>query len=279
MAGYDWIVSNLLPKRAFTRPGRSERVGRIVVCGELAGAQLATTLALTECRVGEPGVVAANVNMPIIDWTELDEMRDTSTASAGLSSNGLLKQRSALFRKPQDYYDSFSSPGLFFRSASSEVPGEIEASPADELVELASLERMDFFREQNTLENVTAQQDETQAIHGIRHELVKRRKASRRFPSKALRLRLPQFRISTGTESPLLDQSMELAHVLRQSFERQAKSGELTQEDMAGRYAQYVEKPGLGLWDSSKIGQASMLESARWMARAIVAKQEDAQEP
>ncbi|SMR50541.1 unnamed protein product [Zymoseptoria tritici ST99CH_1A5] len=244
MAGYDWIVSNFLPKRAFTRPGRSERAGRVIVCGELAGGQLATALALTECRLGEPGIVAANVNLPIFDWTELDELKGTTASSNGLNSTALLKQRSALFRKPQDYYDSFASPGLFFRSASSQVPGRVEDSPSDEMDELASLERMDFFREQVTLENAITQPADTESDPMI-------------------------FRISTGTESPLLDQSMELAHVLRQSFERQAKSGELSHEDTAGRHAQYVEKPGLGLWDSSNSGRASILESAKWMAGTL----------
>ncbi|SMR51484.1 unnamed protein product [Zymoseptoria tritici ST99CH_3D1] len=269
MAGYDWIVSNFLPKRAFTRPGCSERAGRVIVCGELAGGQLATALALTECRLGEPGIVAANVNLPIFDWTELDELKGTTASSNGLNSTALLKQRSALFRKPQDYYDSFASPGLFFRSASSQVPGRVEDSPSDEMDELASLERMDFFREQVTLENAITQPADTESDPMIVSQLVKQRKASRRFPSKALKLRLPQFRISTGTESPLLDQSMELAHVLRQSFERQAKSGELSHEDTAGRHAQYVEKPGLGLWDSSNSGRASILESAKWMAGTL----------
>jgi hypothetical protein len=137
------------------------------------------------------------------------------------------------------------------------------------MAELASLERQDFFGEQNAANNNPHQHDEPGPLSVVMKDTVKRRKASRRFPSKTLGLKLPQFRISTGIDSPLLDQCMELAHVLRQSFERQAKAGELAQEDRAGRYAQYAEKPGLGIWDSSNRGRASMLESAQWMARTL----------
>lgn len=275
-AGYDWIVSNLLPKRAISRAGRSERVGRIAVCGELVGGSLATAFALTECRLGEPGIIAAAVNNPIADWVDLEgdaatpvknkRKTRTSLEGAGLSSRDFLARRKMLFRKPEHYHDPFASPALFFRTAGMEVPSSIEDLPLDELDELALLEREQHLREQG---EVVRDDSSVPSAPG------RTRKTSRRYPSKALSLRLPTFHITTGLESPIAGQAVELAHLLRQSFERQGKSASTCRDEdsdvrpTSKTVLQYEAQPGLGLWDDTKAGRARMLGVAKWLRQAL----------
>ena len=53
LAGYDWVHEHLLPKRAITRTGRSEHVGRICVFGELLGGSLAALGRASLCSRGD----------------------------------------------------------------------------------------------------------------------------------------------------------------------------------------------------------------------------------
>ncbi|CAK3958264.1 alpha beta-hydrolase [Lecanosticta acicola] len=306
--GYDWIVSHLLPKRAIARAGRSEHVGRIAVCGELVGGQLATMLALTECRAGEPGVVAAAVGNAIVDWVAFQNEEaqvwspvkksplpttTTTPSNTALTTAILARLRAQLFRKSAQYYDPFASPALFFRTAGSEIPEDVdvdvegeeeeeeeeeEKGPLDDFDELARFERGDFLREQRALSAVRGLLEPSLLSDGVVPP-AKKRKTSRRYPSKALGLRLPRFLLSAGVASPLSSQSEELAHLLRQSFARQAKSagskgyyddeddggGSDVSEDMV-RHEQY---PGLGLWDNSQAGRSRMRAAASWMASAL----------
>lgn len=64
--GYDWIFQHLLHSQP--------PLAKLGVCGELAGGSLATTLALTECQVGQSRIVAAAVNNPIADWIFPDDL-------------------------------------------------------------------------------------------------------------------------------------------------------------------------------------------------------------
>ena len=224
LCGFDWIVDNLLPKRGISRVGRSDSVGQLAVCGEHIGGSLGTALALTECRAGEPRVVAAAVSNPVVDWIPLGS--DSNVSKRGISKDTssselteLLRLRSQLFTKPEHYFDPFASPILFFRSAGAEVPPAPPDIPVDDLEQLSLAEREEAHRNHGETafgkENIRFVADENAS--------PVLRKASRRFPSKALNLRLPQFHISTSTTSPLHEQAHELSHVLRQSFVRQSK--------------------------------------------------------
>lgn len=280
LTAYDWIIDNLLPKRAITRPGRSEHVGRLAVGGELLGGSLATSLALSECRIGEPGIVAAAVNNPIVDWTDLRNsigmpltQQQMVATSTGMTMESLSRYRDMLFRKPAHYFDHFASPMLLFRSSGVEVPSHIEVVPLDEMDELIRFEREESLREQLALgaEPNIAESDE---------KPTKKRKVSRRFPSKALGLRLPVFRLESGSDAVVSGQAIELAHQLRQSFERQRRPGLSrprgadvedgtdignTQDEM-----RHCWSTGLGLWDDTPAGKARMLEAAKWLRQSLV---------
>jgi acetyl esterase/lipase len=304
LCGFDWIVENLLLRRGITRVGRAESVGQMAVCGEHIGGSLATALALTECRVGQPGIVAAAVSNPVVDWVSLDQV---SKLKAGLSVpkksrlqestvrtevESLLQLRRRLFRKPEDYFDPFASPILFFRSAGAEVPPPPQDIPVDDLEQLSLLQRDEYHREE--LGMTSAQADTTSKVD-VQHTPALRR-ASRRFPSKALGLRLPQFNISTGSASPLRGQAEELTHVLRQSFVRQSKYAtpgysefgrKVLMEDevdeldddqraVANRQAAEAERKvelhvhdGPGGWSDGAHGRARFCEAAMWLRQRL----------
>lgn len=271
LAGYDWVVSNILPKRAITRAGRSEHVGRIAVCGELLGGGLATMLAVTECRAGEPGIVAAAVSNPIVDWVGLDEISgNASTPDQKLEAQSLMKQRAALFCKPEHYYDPFTSPMLFFRSAGAEVPGHMEDMAMDDMGELSRLERLEYLREHGVIADL-ANPDTLEGPITI----LKQRKSTRRYPSKALGLRLPAFHLSSGAASVLSNSASELADQLRKSYERQIESGvfrtmfKASEAVSAEALLEEQEHVGFGLWDGTDAGRGRMQQAAAWIATRL----------
>lgn len=292
-------MDNLLRRRAITRAGRSEHLGKVAVCGELIGAGLGTALALTECRIGQPGVVAAAVNNPIVDWTSLNKnssmdpkksRRKLSKQKASIPDSALrelISLRTQLFTKPEHYFDPFASPVLFFRSAGIDVPNLMSL---DEMDQLSISEREDLERQEsivrNTLSGASAEQDIWEDQGGER-----KRKASRRFPSKSSGLRLPPFCISAGSSTILNEQAIEISHLLRQSFARESKHAiessefgrkvlleeeeDVMDEDRrlarrlsmaeAEEKVQISHHDGLGLWDDSVAGRARVAEVGRWL--------------
>jgi hypothetical protein len=78
---------------------------------------------------------------------------------------------------------------LFFRSAGAEVPVPQQGLPTDDLGQLSLLEREHHDR----CEVESCHSDTDSAAVKIDAQKTVLRKASRRFPSKSLKLRLPQF--------------------------------------------------------------------------------------
>jgi len=304
LAGYDWAQEHLLPKRSITRAGRSEHVGRVCVVGELVGGSLATMLAVTECRKGEPGVVAAAINNPLADWVQADgELEVTSPKSSlakfgqkhvGLEIDDLLRARGNYFLKPETYFDPFASPLLFFRTPGSAVPLD-RTSEVDDLDLLSAIEREDFHRQQMLLSGMSnmSLQNIASAPEEIRPSM---RKASRLFPNKNLKLDLPSFYLTTGRTSPLSDQAQELSQTLRKSIIRQHRAAnsrrsgfghkilmdhEAEQMDEEQRLEKLAEEEeadekvnmgwteGLGLWDQTAAGKKALENTATWMREKL----------
>ena len=296
LAGYDWILENLLPKRAIIRAGRPGNVGKVAVCGELIGGGLATALALTESRIGEPGVTAAAISNPVVDWVAIDspvepeDMKALKESEVSVSMlDDLRRLRKGLFSKPEKYFDPFASPILFFRSAGIDVPYAPAPVFADDMERLSSLEREDFDWQQPDIRNIDARETEEEVV------LMARRRASKRYPSKALGLRLPSCYVSAGITSPLNGQARELAHLLRQSFIRQMREATVLssfgkkvpiddedhqpsddqqaarklQDSQARENAELKMHEGIGLWDRSVAGQARVLDVANWLKHKI----------
>ncbi|KAK5124966.1 hypothetical protein LTR85_001156 [Meristemomyces frigidus] len=303
LVGYDWVKQHLLSKRAISRTGRSELVGRVAVCGELVGGGLATMLALTECRIGQPGIVAAAVNNPVLDWTEIDDSDDhhpsfqlpgSAVGDATDLSTPLSQLRKQVFKKPEHFFDPFASPLLFLRSAGRDVPPAPPETPLDDMDILSLIERQDFYRQQQALSAISSQpygatrdRDAGNAVDGLA-----KRKTSKRYPSAALGLRLPPCHISSGGASPLSEQASDLTQRLRKSYLRQADAADfgrkvleddeierLDEEEKAERRARdaeirgkakITECEGLGLWDNSKEGRSRVLEMAKWLREKLV---------
>jgi acetyl esterase/lipase len=306
LAGYDWVHEHLLPKRAITRTGRSEHVGRLCVFGELLGGSLATMLSLTECRKGEPGIIAAAINNPLADWVQPEEdlhvtAPKSSLAKFGQKHNGLeivdlLRARGNYFPKPESYFDPFASPLLFFRTPGTAVPSN-SRTELDDLELLSAIEREDFHRQQSllsgmsnvTLQDIASGADEAKSAPPMR-------KASRLFPNANLKLDLPSFHIATGNTSPLSDQAHELSQLLRKSFIRQhrahhgRRSGfghkilmdheaeQMDEEQRQEKLAEQAEadekvsinwSEGLGLWDQTAAGRKGLENATAWLREKL----------
>ncbi|KAI1106584.1 hypothetical protein F4804DRAFT_300487 [Jackrogersella minutella] len=129
---YSWIVKNLSPSDQMRRD--------IYVYGSYLGASLATSLALTETYPDEQmairGVAAFN---GIYDWTtflpdhkihkELKEVpEDIINQQGGPDFQDLKQHVEALFQIPDNLFDHFASPSLFFCSPGLYVPAAFDAS-------------------------------------------------------------------------------------------------------------------------------------------------------
>ena len=283
LAGYDWVRKQLLPQRAITRAGRSKYVGKLAVFGELIGGGLAAALALTECRIGEVGVVAAALNNPIVDWVSLGHGERAKTAKAdsimtdksALDLHKAPSLRPQLFAKPEAYFDPFASPILFFRSAGVDVPPAPATVPTDDMGHLSMLEREAYLQSGASRQGVGISINQ----NTVSEPTAIKRKATRRYPSSASGLRLPLFHISAGQSSPFAGQTTEFVRLLRRSFARQGTSETsefgrkelVDDEDDQLVLNHEVDKAilnlydGLALWDDSPAGKLRLLETAKWL--------------
>ncbi|KAK5109477.1 hypothetical protein LTR62_007037 [Meristemomyces frigidus] len=239
LTGYDWVLQNLLPKRAIARPGRADHIGRIVVYGELIGGGLAAMLALTECRSGQPGIVAAALRNPVIDWVDLPLDTAVDRENRGYDSpqsldtvHQLVRVREQLFTKPEHYFDSFASPMLFLRSVGQDIPSRVHQQPAlDDMTQLMLHNREEYG-------DYTATAKEAQmAAEADSVQSQPQRKRAKLYPSPTLGLRLPAFHIHADKTSPLHPQAEEFARRLKQSHVRQASRADfgrkvLTEEEV-----------------------------------------------
>ncbi|QIX01417.1 hypothetical protein AMS68_006934 [Peltaster fructicola] len=290
LAAFDWAIENVLPARTGRWTGKNNHSGRIATCGELFGGTLATMLALTECRAGQAGVVAAAVNNPVLDWTDIGTRRRhrgrkskktvASDAVAETIPSAQLLQiaRDRLFNKPEHYYDTFGSPMLLFRSAGSSPPA---APPSPQEDELQFYDHDELHESPSTPE-------------AVQTEVELRPRSSRQFPSRAHGLTLPAFQITTGSSSSLAPQAEEFTHQLRQSMLRQRRGrvGRRTrwteddfydheppytsEEELAEAEADYLDSrvqstvyPGSGLWSDGPVGQAMIHSMANWLRQRL----------
>ncbi|KAF2858671.1 alpha/beta-hydrolase [Piedraia hortae CBS 480.64] len=273
--GYEWVVEHVLHRKP---------TGRVGVSGELVGGSLAAMLSLTECRIGEPGIVATALNLPIVDWTVFERTDVASPSDSGPggeqpvqgdgweSKLALIQWRPKLFRKDEHFFDPFASPILFFRSAGRLPSGQdlgkdSEISTADKPGESDSIP--------TTLEELEA----------VALEMTPR-KASKRFPSVAFRLRLPQFYISSGRDNLLDAQIHEFTRQLKQSHIRQVTPSRfgrkvLTDEEVdraqRSKRREDAEKKALlsaqeksTLWDDTPAGQERIMEAIRWLGGRLL---------
>ncbi|KAF2275391.1 alpha/beta-hydrolase [Westerdykella ornata] len=328
LAGYDWIIQHLLSDES--------QVARLGVCGELLGASLATSLALTECRLGGSRIVAAAANNPVADWVFADDLpvaepsnlpeprapeetaipadQDTMTwwaqqedkderetpakparpkkraskpPSAWLTNADnpviptltLSAQRDILFGNPQHMFDRFASPIHFFRSPHGEL-----IYPKDD-DGFASLDPLDI-EDRLDINHYESRQDMERDRAPLMPVLRRCRAYARIYPPANMLLSLPQWHITTGLNSPLLDQASELAKMLKRSIARRqlrTKTARIMWQDPVekAKYEAWADQrvglstsEGVGLWtvSDSPSWQDGVESLGRWMEECLTSK-------
>jgi hypothetical protein len=191
-------------------------------------------------------------------------------------------ERDVLFSKPEDYFDRFASPIHFFRSPhgyliypqgddlrTSSSPSEQPTDPFDFETRMA-ISHFESFDAPPPASEVPT--------------LARCRAYARIYPPAGTNLILPQWQITTGTRSPLLDQATELTRLIRRSVSRQTLRAN-TKRDLwhdpaeKAKYETFAEQrvqlntlAELGLWTQhdGNPGWRSQVENVgSWMRAAL----------
>lgn len=190
----------------------------------------------------------------------------------------LSAERDNLFRRPEDYFDRFASPIHFFRSPhglllypkrddvwASEQPD----SPIDIETQM-DINHYESFEESNQAADLPV--------------LARCRAYARIYPSAGTNLNLPEWRITAGSQSPLLDQASDLTKMLRRSVARHAlrkRVGRTRWHDTTEKehYENYAScrvlmetVDNVGLWtmqDADKQWQEQVERTGLWMKEGL----------
>jgi hypothetical protein len=220
---YDWVLSNLVSNSGPRR--------QVAIYGSQLGGTLATSLALTESRIGRRGSIAAlAVKDSIFDWspltvpeTDLPTVKSPKkkrgcASSTPASVEDVERKRLAalmpdLFKTPDSCFDPFASPILFFRTAGLDVAPSFGWTPGSDNEEsLNILEASQSTSDDEAL----ASKDPT-----IEDVLIgtQARRTNLRFPPRSSGLRIPFSRIRVTGDSPFLfEQGQEMARLLQRSI-------------------------------------------------------------
>ena len=258
-AGFDWVTRHLVHGDNGHRD-LDKAFGRVGICGELFGGSLAAALALTECHTRKAGIRAAVFGNPITDWTAIypvakpgqeenaplqpfKKKRKAVAAKVSweafaksplLSSAAVLKARNTYFTAPEDYFDPFASPLLFFKTPMTEVPPAVD--PIDEVFAELDLSLRAF---------------------------EKKRRSQRRYPGSDAYLRLPDARFWVGDQCVLRDQGIELAQGMARS--NNLHGGPDGKGEGSGWERVEVQvKDGIGVW-----GETEFTEMGQWFGKVL----------
>lgn len=189
--------------------------------------------------------------------------------------------RDVLFSKPEHYFDRFASPIHFFRSPHGKLiypqDDDIFASspPSEASIDPLDIEtRMDISHYESSSES--AKPPEVPI-------LARCRAYARIYPPSNSNLSLPEWRITAGSQSPLLDQASELARMIKRGIARQtlrSRTARIHWQDPAEKkkYEAYAEQrmhldklSGVGLWTLSDLSEptSQIEEVGKWMSVAL----------
>ncbi|KAF1976899.1 alpha/beta-hydrolase [Bimuria novae-zelandiae CBS 107.79] len=189
----------------------------------------------------------------------------------------LSAERDALFCRPEDYFDRFVSPIHFFRSPQGillypKKDDDWASEQPDSLLDIETQMEINHFK---SFEESTS----APALP----ILARCRAYARIYPPAGSNLSLPEWRITAGLQSPLLDQASDLTRMIRRSVARQTlkkRMGRVRWQDAEEK--EYYEKyasgrvsmetvDGVGLWtqqDSNEQWQAQVEQTGEWMKEA-----------
>jgi acetyl esterase/lipase len=163
-----------------------------------------------------------------------------------LPTTTLLRAREAFFRKPEDYFDHFASPICFFRSPSAEI---IYPTDEDKLASLSpssdpdSVIPPDLYSDTDSIftHNPPHHQQSPQNPADL-PTLRKRQTYHRVHPPSNSGLLLPHMYITSGSESPLLDQASELTRLMKRCVMRQTRTIYRAEDDEIVRQLEEQDK-------------------------------------
>jgi len=205
------------------------------------------------------------------------------------SDNGILPtltlsgERDVLFRQPEDYLDRFASPIHFFRSPH----GLLIYPPSNDFVTSSSPSEQpqDPFDWETRMDIVHFESMKTTpALIPQFPTLVRCRAYARIYPPSGTNLALPQWHITSGTTSPLLDQALELAKMTKRSTARQTLRMNTFRDlwhDPAEKtkYEAYAKErvllnttEGLGLWtqqDNNPDWESQAKKVGTWIGKLL----------
>ncbi|KAF9697600.1 hypothetical protein EKO04_004254 [Ascochyta lentis] len=191
----------------------------------------------------------------------------------------LSAMREVLFRRQDDMFDRFASPIHFFRSPHAQLVLPQVVDPA--------LEQPDYALDieiQMSLNHYASFNSKARAPLGL-PELTRCRSYARVYPQAGIgKISLPAWHITTGSQSPLLDQAAELSKVLQRSIARhsmKAQTGRTRPHDPAEKqyYDEYAQERVLfdshsdtGLWSEQQptpAYQTRIEEVGAWMKQRL----------
>ncbi|KAF1936986.1 alpha/beta-hydrolase [Clathrospora elynae] len=170
----------------------------------------------------------------------------------GLTLSG---ERDVLFRRPEDYFDRFTSPIHFFRSPHAQLvfPQQDDIFASQQPDELLDIEAQLALNHYATFEkNVN--------VSPVLPMLSRCRAYARNYPPAGTKISLPFWNITTGLQSPLSDYTLELVKMIRRSVARQmlkSHSSRTRWHDIAEKnhYEELAQErvilnscEGIGLW-------------------------------
>ncbi|KAI8931582.1 hypothetical protein NX059_011236 [Plenodomus lindquistii] len=191
----------------------------------------------------------------------------------------LSAERDMLFRRPDDYFDRFASPIHFFRSPHAQMvfPEQDDIAASQQPDELLDMEA------QFALTHYASFNDKAKPPPAIA-TLTKCRAYARNYPQAGSALNLPVWHMTTGLQSPLSDQTRELARVVQRSLARQrlkSQSGRIRWLDVVEKrsYEQWAQEQvvlqthqNIGLWspnDHDKNWTIPVEEVGKWMKQCL----------
>lgn len=323
LLGYDWVVENLL-QDGYSRPviGKVGVCGELVG-GSLSVMLALTECRLGESRISAASINNAIVDwvfpddLPTVSEAELSEpaapeetallaeedpmavlsrsepdplilkqKRSAKPPTAwqlhgdnpSIPTLTLSAERDVLFRRPEDYFDRFVSPIHFFRSPHGMLlyPKKEDDWASEQPDSILDIETQMDINHYQSFERSPSPPDLP--------VLARCRAYARIYPPAGSNLSLPGWRITSGLQSPLLDQTSDLTKMIRRSVARHTlknRTGRVRWHDPSER--EYFENyakgrvlmetfDGVGLWtDQENNGQwqTQVEQTGTWMKKAL----------
>jgi hypothetical protein len=197
-----------------------------------------------------------------------------------ISTAALCKERDRLFHRPDDYFDRFASPIHFFRSPHAQMVSPVRDDPIAPTMQLDPTLDLEAQMSLNHFASFSSRPPEPLALP----TLQRCRSYARSYPQAGNKLSMPVWNITSGAQTPLHDQSIELSKVLRRNIARytlKTRHGRTKWHDAAEKevYEAFAEErvrvetlQGAALWsyqDSNPDWRKELDKVGTWMKQNL----------